>query len=334
MQNAPTLVEPQLPTTRPRTERPKRWFVTVGKCAISSVLILWLLTGTSLHDIGTALQAAHFPTLLLAFSLHFLGCFISVVRWRLLLQAQHIIIPLPFLLKSYMVAIFFNNLLPSTIGGDVIRIHDTCRIGNNKAGAISAVFLDRLLGIFVLMGFVLSSLLISEKFSLFLSYLHDWTIISILCSVTMIIACLIFYNRAVSFSGNFNMLKRIGSFIEKSIENLLSFRKDKKILAVSLLLSLLLQVNVVTYYFLISVGIGLSVAVDEFFVIVPVTVFTMMVPVSINGVGIRENIFVLILSAYNVSKYSSIAMAWIDHGMVILLGIIGGIVYMIRKQPT
>jgi hypothetical protein len=115
------------------------------------------------------------------------------------------------------------------------------------------------------------------------------------------------------------------------LEHLLSIRKNKKIIVASLLLSLLLQINVVIYYFLISSGIGLSVSVNEFFVIVPVTVFTMMLPVSINGVGLRENIFVLVLSAYNVSKYNSIAMAWIDYGMIVLLGIIGGIVYMIRR---
>ena len=195
MQSVQTSVEPQLPAPSPGTERPRRWLVTVGKCAISGGLTLWLLTGTSLHDIGTSLQAAHFPTLLLAFSLHFLGCFISVVRWRLLLQAQHITIPLRFLFKSYMVAIFFNNLLPSTIGGDVVRIHDTCRMGNNKRGAIAAVFLDRLLGIFVLMGFVLFSLLISEKLNFFLSYLHGWPIILALCFLTTIIICLIFYNK-------------------------------------------------------------------------------------------------------------------------------------------
>jgi glycosyltransferase 2 family protein len=331
MQSAQTAVEPHVPATSPRTARPKRWFVTAGKCAISSVLILWLLTGTSLHDIGTALQAAHFPTLLLAFSLHFLGCFISVVRWRLLLQAQHIIIPLPFLLKSYMVAIFFNNLLPSTIGGDVVRIHDTCRMGNNKGGAIAAVFLDRLLGIFILMGFVLYSLFFSGNLSFFLSYLHSRMIILILCFVTIIIAFLIFYKQVVSFSRKFNILYKIGNFIKNLLEHLLSIRKNKKIIVASLLLSLLLQINVVIYYFLISSGIGLSVSVNEFFVIVPVTVFTMMLPVSINGVGLRENIFVLVLSAYNVSKYNSIAMAWIDYGMIVLLGIIGGIVYMIRR---
>jgi hypothetical protein len=183
------------------------------------------------------------------------------------------------------------------------------------------------------MGFVVFSLLISEKLSFFLAYLHSWTIISILCFCTIITICLFFHNKIVSFSNNINALEKIRSFLGKSIENLLLFRENKKIIFASLLLSLLLQVNVVVYYFLISVGIGLPVAMHEFFVIVPVTVSTMMIPVSINGVGLRESIFVLILSAYNISKYSSIAMAmaWIDYGMVLLLGIIGGIVYMVRK---
>jgi uncharacterized protein (TIRG00374 family) len=331
MQSAHMLVEPQVPAANSSAERSKRWFVTAGKCVISSLLMLWLLTGTSLHDIGAALRAAHFPTLFLAFSLHFLGCFISVMRWRLLLLAQHITVPLSFLLKSYMVAIFFNNLLPSTIGGDVVRIRDTCRRGNNRGGAIAAVFLDRLLGIFVLMGFVLLSLFLSEKFSFYVSYLPIWTIIVVLSVVAFAASFLLFYRKIMLFINKFKLLSKPGDFIEKSIQNLLSFRENKKIIITSIILSLILQINVVIYYFLISSGVGLSVTMNEFFIIIPVTVFTMMLPVSINGVGLRENIFVLTLSIYSVPKHSSIAMAWIDYAMVLLLGIIGGVVYMIRR---
>jgi uncharacterized protein (TIRG00374 family) len=331
MQSAHMLVEPQLPSTSRSAERPKRWFVTAGKCVISSLLILWLLTGTSLHDIGVALQAAHVPTLLLAFSLHFLGCFISVVRWRLLLLAQQITIPLSFLLKSYMVAIFFNNLLPSTIGGDVIRIHDTYRMANNKGGAIAAVFLDRLLGIFVLMGFVLFSLFISEKLSFYIYNIQIFMIIIISFLAISAFIFILFYKRIILFTNKFKILLKLVLFIEESIEKLIFFKESKRIILVSLILSAILQANVIIYYFLISLGIGLSITLSEFFIIIPITIITMMLPISINGVGLRENIFVIILSIYNVSKHSSIVLAWIDYFMVLLLGIIGGIVYMTRR---
>ena len=172
MHSTPTLSASPAPVTQRDTRRPKRWLVTVGKCTISSILLLWLLKDTSVPDITKAVHMSYIPMILLAFSLHFVGCFLSVIRWRVLLLAQHIDIPLPCLFKSYMVAIFFNNLLPSTIGGDVVRIHDTYRMGNNKGGAIAAVFVDRLLGICVLMSFVFLSLLISGQLNLFSSYSH------------------------------------------------------------------------------------------------------------------------------------------------------------------
>jgi hypothetical protein len=57
-----------------------------------------------------------------------------------------------------------------------------------------------------------------------------------------------------------------------------------------------------------------------------------MIPISINGVGLRENIFVFIMSNYQLHKSFAIAMAWIDYGMIVLLGIIGGIVYVMRNN--
>jgi glycosyltransferase 2 family protein len=322
MHNTPTLIESPAPVTQRGSGRPKRWLVTVGKCAISSILLLWLLKDTSVHDITKAVHMSYIPMILLAFSLHFVGCFLSVIRWRVLLLAQHIDIPLPFLFKSYMVAIFFNNLLPSTIGGDVVRIHDTCRMGNDRGGAVAAVFVDRLLGIFVLMSFVLLSLLISREFKFFSSYIYVCITISIISLLILIIFFLIFNKRILHYFRN---------NCSSIIEIMINLKKHKKNIATSILLSIGLQINVVLYYFLISSSLSIDISVSEFFFIVPFAVFSMMIPISINGVGIRENIFVFMMSIYQVHKNISIAMAWIDYGMIVMLGIIGGIVYIIRK---
>ena len=58
--------------------------------------------------------------------------------------------PLGVLVQSFMVGIFFNNLLPSTIGGDVSRMYDVWRLGRDKSSAVSVVLVDRLLGVIAL----------------------------------------------------------------------------------------------------------------------------------------------------------------------------------------
>ena len=71
-------------------------------------------------------------------------------RWNLLLKAQHIEITLRSLLGSFLVATYFNNFLPSNIGGDVIRISDTARHANSKTLATTVVLMDRILGLIAL----------------------------------------------------------------------------------------------------------------------------------------------------------------------------------------
>ena len=335
MQSTHMLIGSQSPMTHPDTERPRRWMVIIVKCFISCMLILWLLKDTSLHDIFKVLQSSCLPLMLLAFSLHFLGCFISVLRWRVLLLCQNIDISLSFLLKSYMAAIFFNNLLPSTIGGDVLRIHDTYRAGKNKAGAVTAVLVDRLLGILVLMGFVFFSLLSSERFNIYFSFVNKLiALVVVVFTISFIIFILYMYNKKISqfyLKTNNTVIKTITDIIKKAIDLLIVFKNDKKTLYISVLLSIALQINVVLYYFLISNSSGISISINEFFFIVPVAVFFMMMPISINGLGLRENIFVFMLSTYGVSKNNAIAFSWADYGMILSLGIIGGIVYILRK---
>jgi len=67
-------------------------------------------------------------------------------RWGLLLGAQDVHVSHTALLSSYLVAIFFNNFLPSNIGGDVVRIRDTARPARSKTLATTVILIDRVLG--------------------------------------------------------------------------------------------------------------------------------------------------------------------------------------------
>ena len=72
---------------------------------------------------------------------------LSAWRWRRLLDAQGFPVPLRRLTSSYLVASFFNNFLPSNIGGDVIRVRDSARLtGTNTTTSLAVIAIDRILG--------------------------------------------------------------------------------------------------------------------------------------------------------------------------------------------
>jgi hypothetical protein len=102
----------------------------------------------------------------------------------------------------------------------------------------------------------------------------------------------------------------------------------------ALSLSVVLQINVVTMYYALGRALEFPLAFREYFVIVPLALFVMLVPVSINAIGVREGIFVLLLAAFGIGAAEAIALAWLEYGIVLLYGIFGGVVYAVRKSPV
>src|SRR5439155_14143592 len=93
---------------------------------------------------------ASIPWLAAALLLFFVNVLAATWRWHLLLSAQNVDVPAASLLASFMVASFFNNFLPSNIGGDVIRISDTAKPARSKTLAATVVLMDRGLGLMAL----------------------------------------------------------------------------------------------------------------------------------------------------------------------------------------
>src|SRR5215212_9073918 len=131
----------------PRPSRARSLALSAVK-AIVSVGLLWVLF--SRVDVGrlwSVARQASISWLAAALALYFLMVLASVVRWGVLLRAQHVRLPYSFLTQSFLVATFFNNFLPSNIGGDVVRITDTARAAGSKTLATTVVLIDRGIGL-------------------------------------------------------------------------------------------------------------------------------------------------------------------------------------------
>jgi uncharacterized protein (TIRG00374 family) len=125
--------------------------LAVLKLAVSTVLLAVLL---SRADVGAMLtQFRHMNPVwtIAALGTYGLMLAVSAWRWRLLLRIQTVDVGLGTLTRSFLVATFFNNFLPSNIGGDVVRVADTAPFAGSKTLATTVVLLDRLIGLIALL---------------------------------------------------------------------------------------------------------------------------------------------------------------------------------------
>jgi uncharacterized membrane protein YbhN (UPF0104 family) len=292
------------------------------RLGVSAGLIAWILAKTPFAEVGAAFRSADPLYILLSVLINPLGYVASVHRWRSLIRAQGGDASRSFLTRSFLVGVFFNNLLPSTIGGDAVRAMDTARLGVGRARAVAVVFVDRFLGLLALMLFALAGLLISGRLTDRVPALYAWVLGGAL-AMALAAGLLFLPSRRAS-----RLLERGGLFA-KAAGALRAFQGQGRVLAGAFAWSLLLQSLVVLNGFFLARALHVPIPLPYFFLIVPLALFVMMLPVSINAIGVRENVWVFFLAAFGVAGASAkgVAVAWLDYGLVLVQALIGGIVY-------
>jgi uncharacterized membrane protein YbhN (UPF0104 family) len=278
------------------------------RLAISAALIGWILAKTPFSEVAAAFRSADPRWILAALVLPPFATLASVRRWRLLIRAQGGDAALPFLVRSFLAGVFFNNFLPSTIGGDTVRVLDTARTGVGRARAVAIVFVDRFVGLLALMLFAVLSLLFWGK--LRFPSLYTWVFGG--AAVLVLIAVLVF------------VLPRI-------VETRFALRWPGSVLARAFGWSLVLQTLVVLNSYFLARALHVPIPLASFFLIVPLALFVMMLPVSINAIGVRENVWAFFFAAFGVAAATGVALAWLDYGLVLLQALAGGLVYANRR---
>jgi uncharacterized protein (TIRG00374 family) len=306
------------------------------KLAIAITLIAVIVSRVNLDDVWSAFASADKVLIAGAFLLYFVGLCIIASRWKLLLAAQGVSASLFTLVKSMIVAVFFNNFLPSTVGGDAMRAYDTWRMGGGKTQSVSIVLIDRLLGIFTLFIFALLALLMTSIEVSFIPNIKLWVMIAVAIGVAGLYI-LFFKAQAISRYLHSNVQSGDGfltRFLQKIFDVFAVYNGKPGILFTALFLSVLLQLNVIFHYYLLALSLGIEVPLLAMFIIIPVAIVVMMIPVSINAIGIRELIFVTMFGFYGVNNADALAFAWMSFVLITILGVLGGIVFMLRKKVT
>lgn len=332
MKDEPQLAEPDAsPELQARrTTRRVPWLL---RLVVSILLLAWVLARADLSEVAGALRVADFRLVGLAFCLHAVGWVISVTRWRVLLATKGVRTSFGRLLKSYLSAIFFNNLLPSTVGGDSLRVYDSWRFGAGKAGALAVVGVDRMLGVLALMALAVLALFLAPATVAEVPSLPLWLAAGAggLLLVTALLLAPTGAAPAVRSRLSSHLPSALRGMVARASRPFQDLRDSPRATTGALALSFLLQLNVILQFFLIARALDLAVPLMGFVLVIPLALAVMAIPISVNAIGLRESAFTFFLGILGVSTDQALAFAWIAFGLVLAQGVIGGVVYALSR---
>jgi uncharacterized membrane protein YbhN (UPF0104 family) len=312
----------------------RRSFVMAAKLVVSVALLAFLFSRIDTARLWTTARHASMPWLVAALVVYGMNMLASTWRWRLLLHAQDVRLPDRTLLGSFLVANFFNNFLPSNIGGDVIRIRDTAGPAHSKTLATTIVLVDRGLG---LMGLVL----ISALGATVAADLHgsgaspiwpSW--LWALFLVAAAIAAPVMY-APEGFGRLLQPLtvvhpEWVGTRIDKLTAALSRFREHPGALAGCFSGALFVQGLMVVFYLAVVYALKIPITPSDLAVVVPLSLVVQMLPVSVNGLGLREATFSFYFSRLGLPIESAVLLSLMGAALIMFFSLSGAAVYVSR----
>jgi uncharacterized protein (TIRG00374 family) len=286
------------------------------------------------REILAVLKEASPPLLLLAFALHALGYLFSALRWKLILDARGGGFAISELTRSLLVGSFFNLFLPTRFGGDVVRISDTRRMEQGMTESLAVIVYERLSGIVVLLLFALAASLAKIAFIRELPVLYASLLVSLLGMVLLLLAWKTVPRGFLARRPcRRPWLRRILLKLDAFHGIVLDFIRQGALARRVFVWAALLQFNVVLHYFLIGRALGLQrIPLLDYFFSIPIMLFLLSFPISINGLGVRDLFLVQLFVTYRYPAQFALAFSLIDLGFNLLLGIVGGLVYIFRRR--
>lgn len=340
------------------TPRAKNIVSAVGR-AVLSFGLLALLAYVFRNELGRSfdkIRSAPLLPLALAAAWYVLFIFISAWRWQVLLRARGLRFSTWYLARVFTLGLFFCKLLPTSIGGDVMRIAYTAPKGRS-AEAFSATFLDRLIGFVSLttLAVVVATVLyfstpawreLSMTFGRLT--LSGTSVVLLLAAILLllVLGTLVLFNDAahrlaVRLFGGVRVFN-IGNILDKAYGAVKQFRHDRSALAMSFVSGLGVQAALSFAWFHTAQAIRGTVPLVYYLVMIPLLNIIVNIP-SIGGLGVREASF----SAFYVffsgplgavqqteAKATAIAVALLFLALDLVFALTGGVLFAVTGRKT
>jgi glycosyltransferase 2 family protein len=302
----------------------KKHLGTLLKVGVTLVGLAIVIGNIDLRELGQNLRQAHLGWVAIGFGLVIGGYLLRSCRWLILLRGLGVGVSLLRLVELYLIGSFFNALLPSGFGGDVVRAIEASQDAPPEVAA-GTVFIDRLTGLMALFAMALVALL--------------WRPASFPDALALQIGAVCLLGLVGGFfmlEGSLLLrlshwlpgpLKRLGrGLIQKILAAVreCGWRSVAGALAVSLLFNLLL----IGWWTAGARALDLPVTFGHHFLIVPIWSIALLVP-SIGGLGVREVMAPTLYGALGLSPAEAVALTLLVFATERISSLIGAPVYIL-----
>jgi len=303
------------------------------RLAVSAALLYFVLHSIDLAALWLRVQDINLPWILLALGSFAFMQAVSVWRWHRLLHAQHIDVTKGTLTESIWVSLFFNNFLPSNIGGDVVRIADTAGAAGSKTLATTVVLVDRVLGLIALV--VVASV---GAFAASLVGIHvpgaRWLWLVAVAGLAVAIPVIAIPQLTALLLGPLRLLKRpwVDERVQRLEDAIFRFRAAPSALIGAFAGALVVQITLVAFYLLTAQGLSVPLPILLGAVLIPVSLAVQMAPLSINGFGVREAVFAFFFRRFGLPIDAAVALSLVSTGLVMGMSLVGGYMFLRRRR--
>jgi uncharacterized membrane protein YbhN (UPF0104 family) len=301
------------------------WLTPALRVLVTVALMAMVLSGIKWDTFRTYMQNCDWRWWLAGLGVGVLVQAIAAIRWAALARPIGFPFSIGTFLWRFFEGLFFNLCLPSSIGGDLVKAYRLADSTSSRLLAGCTVLADRLTGLAAL-GVLAGTALLAGKWKM------DLPSTLALGAVLLAAALLAFW---VVVSSIDRLLSAIPEHhaARQFIAQLLPYQQQPGLMTRAVGWSLLIQMGGSVAVAFIARALGVSLPLATWFAVVPLVTLAMVLPISMLGLGIREQGLELLLEPHGVAPERAVAIGLLWLASTILIGLIGGVLFLLDRKP-
>ncbi|MCH9807781.1 MAG: flippase-like domain-containing protein [Alphaproteobacteria bacterium] len=300
----------------------------LGVLLLAAVL-LWNDNWKSLDGIFAGIEPAYLP---LPFIATFVLLVVSCLKWNLFLRQTGVNLPFRRLVSLYLIGMFFNNFLPGTFGGDVVRGFVLGRQINSQAQSAMSVVMERVTGLIALA--ILSIVCIAFQPELLSSPIVAGAVAALAAGCLVFIAMFVSPALGEAMIAPLNLFGRdnaVVTFLRKLNAQIGRFRTSYSLLAGAMAYSFLFHVLAGVNVYVSAMAIGVELDFLATLALTPIILVISSIPITTNGIGLWEWAYSLYLVPAGASAAEGLAVALTIRAAALLTSLLGGLLFALER---
>jgi len=297
-----------------------RWFRLAATLVVTGLAVAYIVSKIDIGKTAHTLGGASLPWLVLSAFLTLVTVPPQALRWKLLLAARGISDSIPWLTRAYFVSYAVGQVLPTSVGGDASRIFETTRrhpgFGSPIAGS---VLLERAIGGAVTLALAaIGFLLAIGRYPIgpYLWIEAAFVVATVAGAVVLFSASL---RRHLRTSVPLLRRLRIERPVRAAYEGIHGYRHHVGTLLWVTAITAAAQVSRILAIWASGRSVGIDASLRPYVVLGPLLFLVMLVPFTVNGLGVREAFFVSFLGRIGVNADAAFATGFLFFLMTLLL---------------